>query len=73
MLKPNQLWDGSVGHKFVIHGRSNLDYVTNTDDRHSISGGRVYLPVRMSSHFSQSDTEVCDLVGYIGRQKEQRE
>ena len=43
VLKPNRTWNGDVSHKFVIHGRSDSDYAANTDDRRSISGGRVCL------------------------------
>jgi len=43
VLSSDTVWDGSKDHKFVIHGRSDSDYAANTDDRRSISGGRVFL------------------------------
>ena len=33
----------SIGHKFKMHGRSDLDYVMNPGDCRSISGGRVLV------------------------------
>ena len=41
VIAPSDLW--STGYKFKIHGRSDLDYATNPDDRRSISGGRVFV------------------------------
>ena len=43
VLFPDTVWDGSKSFKFTIHGRSDSDYVANTDDRRSVSGGRVFL------------------------------
>ena len=43
VFKPNQSWDDSVGHKFVIHRSSDSDYAANIDDRCSISSGMVCL------------------------------
>ena len=43
VIKPDELWDGTLNHWFVIGGRSDSDYAANTDDRRSISGGRVFL------------------------------
>ncbi len=42
-LAPTRLWDGSSDFEFIIHGRSDSDYAANTDDRRSVSGGRVFL------------------------------
>ncbi len=43
VLFPDHKWDGSSEIKFRIHGRCDSDYAANKDDRHSISGGVVYL------------------------------
>ena len=47
VLAPYTVWDGgklfSETFAFRIHGRSDSDYAANTDDRRSISGGRVFL------------------------------
>ena len=43
VLAPTTLWNGVEGFKFRIHGRSNSDYAGNTDDRKSITGGRVFV------------------------------
>jgi len=43
VLFPDQMWTGRSEFKFWIHGRSDADYAANKDDRHSISGGVVYL------------------------------
>ena len=43
VLKPNALWDGNLDFEFEIFGRSDSDYAANTDDRRSVSGGRVCL------------------------------
>jgi hypothetical protein len=43
VIKPNELWDGTLDYWFEIGGRSDSDYAANTDDRRSISGGRVCL------------------------------
>ena len=43
VLAPDTVWDGSNKFEFTIHGRSDSDYVANTDDRRSVSGGRVFL------------------------------
>ena len=42
-LEPDSVWKGEEDFEFVIHGRSDSDYTTNTDDRRSVSGGRVFL------------------------------
>ena len=47
------MWDGSKDFKFRISGRSDSDYAANTDDRKSVSGGRVFpemAPVQMRSN-----------------------
>jgi hypothetical protein len=41
VLAPKEKW--SPEYKFTIHGRSDLDCATNTDDHRSISGGRVFV------------------------------
>ena len=41
VLSPKERW--SSKHKFKIHGRLDLDYAMNPDDRRSISGGRVFI------------------------------
>ena len=43
VLSPDTLWNGNKSFHFRIHGRSDSDYAANTDDRRSISGGRVFL------------------------------
>lgn len=43
VLRPDRMWDGSINHKFRIHGRSDSDYAANTDDRRSVTGARVFL------------------------------
>jgi len=43
VLNPDGVWDGSKNFVFVIHGRSDSDYASNTDDRRSISGCRAFL------------------------------
>ena len=43
VLAPDTIWDGSMDFEFTIHGRSDSDYAANTDDRRSVSGGRVFL------------------------------
>ena len=44
---PDTVWDSgksfNEAFKFWIHDRSNSDYADNTDDRRSVSGGRVFL------------------------------
>ena len=42
-MAPTTLWNGVEGFKFRIRGRSNSDYAGNTDDRKSITGGRVFV------------------------------
>ena len=42
-LAPHMVWNGNSKFKFKIHGRSDSDYAANTDDRRSISGGRVFV------------------------------
>ena len=51
-LAPDTVWNGDPKFKFKIHGRSDLYYAANTDDRRSVSGGQVFLsqaPVVMRS------------------------
>ncbi len=43
VLKPNRIWRGNKDFKFRIGGRLDSDYAANTDDRRSVSGGRVFL------------------------------
>ena len=47
VLAPDTVWDGGKSFNetfaFRIHGRSDSDYAANTDDRRSVSGGRVFL------------------------------
>ena len=43
VLKPNRIWNGKKDFKFRIGGRSDSDYAANTDDRRSVSGGRIFL------------------------------
>ena len=43
VLAPDTVWDGSGEFLFRIHDRSDSDYAANTDDRRSVSGGRVFL------------------------------
>ncbi len=43
VLKPNGIWNGNKDFKFRIGGRSDSDYTSNTDDRRSMSGGRIFL------------------------------
>ena len=43
VLEMDTKWDGGKNMKFTIHGHSDSDYVANTDDRRSISGGREFL------------------------------
>jgi hypothetical protein len=43
ILSPTRVWDGSRDFKFRIRGRADSDYAANTDDRRSVSGGRVFL------------------------------
>ena len=43
ILAPTTLWNGEKDFKFRIHGRSDSDYTGNTDDRKSITGGRVFI------------------------------
>ena len=43
VLAPTTLWNGEKDFKFRIHGRSGSDYTGNTDDRNSITGGRVFV------------------------------
>ena len=43
ILAPNTIWNGDKDFEFIIHGRSDSDYAANTDDRRSVSGGRVFL------------------------------
>jgi hypothetical protein len=35
-LKPNRKWDGDPKFEFIITGRSDSDYATDTDTRKSI-------------------------------------
>ena len=59
MLSPDTVWNGSKEFEFTIHGRSDLDYAGNTDDRRSVSGGRVFLngaPVTFRSATQKSVT-----------------
>ena len=37
------MWKGEDDFEFVIHGRSDSDCASNTDDRCSVSGGCVFL------------------------------
>ena len=41
VLAPKDLW--STGYSFKIHGRSDSDYATNSDERRRILGGRVFV------------------------------
>ena len=41
VLVPKDLW--STGYSFKIHGRSDFNYATNSDDRRSILGNRVFV------------------------------
>jgi hypothetical protein len=41
VIAPRDLW--RTGYKLKIHGRLDLDYATNPDDRRSASGGRVFV------------------------------
>lgn len=53
VLAPTRIWNGNKDFKFRIGGRSDSDYAANTDDRKSVSGGRVFLemaPVQMRSN-----------------------
>ena len=43
VLAPTTMWNGDEGFKFRINGRSDSDYAGNTDDRKSITGGRVFV------------------------------
>ena len=44
VLAPDTVWIGNRKFKLRIHGRSDSDYVANTDDRRSVSGeGRVFI------------------------------
>jgi hypothetical protein len=63
-LAPDRVWDGSMDFKWRIAGRSDSDYAANTDDRRSVSGGRVFLnesPIQMRSATQKSVTlSVCE-------------
>lgn len=56
--------------KWRIAGRSDSDYAANTDDRRSVSGGRVFLnesPIQMRSATQKSVTlSVCEAEGGAG-------
>ena len=59
VLSPDTVWNGSKEFKFTIHGRLDSDYAGNTDDRRSVSGGRVFLngaPVTFRSATQKSVT-----------------
>ncbi len=43
VIMPNKKWGGSRGHKFVISGRSDLDYAKEPNNRCNVSGHMVYL------------------------------
>ena len=43
VIEPDSVWNGGNDFKFKIHGRSDSDYAANTDDRQSVSVGRVFL------------------------------
>ena len=43
VLAPDTIWNGDREFEFTVHGRSDSDYAGNTDDRRSVSGGRVFV------------------------------
>ena len=43
VIFPDYIWDGSKDFKHVIHGRSDSDYAHCTNDRRSVSGGRIFV------------------------------
>jgi hypothetical protein len=58
-LKPNRNWDGDLKFDFIITGRSDSDYATDTDTRKSISGSAVFFegaPVVIRSSGQKSVT-----------------
>ena len=58
-LTEPHLWDGSKELKFCIHGRLDADYVANTDEKRSISGGRLSFgncPISFKSATQRSVT-----------------
>ena len=70
MLSPDTVWNGSKEFEFTIHGRSDLDYAGNTDDRRSVSGRRVFMngaPVTFRSATQKSVTlSVTEAEGAAG-------
>ena len=75
-LRPVRLWDGSKGHEFVIGGRSDSNYVTNVDDRRSVTGCRTHLegaPIMQRSatqrHVTLSVTEAESAAGDLLRHR----
>jgi hypothetical protein len=58
-LKPDRKWNGDPQFEFLITGRSDSDYATDTDTRKSVSGSAVFLegaPVVMRSSGQKSVT-----------------
>ena len=56
-LQPNGVWDGSRDYKFIISGRSDLDYATDPETRESVTGTRVSVngtPVSWRSTIQKS-------------------
>ena len=70
VLAPDRIWDGSQSFKWQIFGRSDSDYAAKTDDRRSISGGRVFVnnaPVMVRSATQKSVTlSVCEAESAAG-------
>jgi hypothetical protein len=60
LLKPIREWDGNPSYEFVITGRSDSDYVKDTDRRRSVSGTSTTLlngsPIHTQSKTQKSVT-----------------
>ena len=59
LLKPNGKWNGDPNYEFVILGRSDANYATDTATRRSVSGISVFLngaPVVMKCNGQKSVT-----------------
>jgi hypothetical protein len=59
LLKPTRIWDGNPEFEFIIKGRSDANYATDTSNRRSVSGYSVFLeeaPVAMKSVGQRSVT-----------------
>jgi hypothetical protein len=59
LLKAIGEWDGNPSYAFVITGRSDSDYVKDTDTRRSVTGTSTFLngsPIHTRSNMQKSVT-----------------